>query len=229
MSNFPPNTTGERDAVKDNARKFIKTRRLSREFLKDLINSRPGATVEGLAIEWIDTRRDNETKVVMSTPLRFATRDDDTPPADSLYSKVQAEESSSQPAGYEIPYEGKITYKIIEKTTDKDGNRHTKSAEIPEDEYDATLKDYPAIKIVDKIRHTFTFVWESVEYKLKYDIFLDEYGELTNFTILEVEASDDALDAFDPDWFATGFKEVSGQPEYTGYRVADTLNKYMSK
>ena len=45
-------------------------------------------------------------------------------------------------------------------------------------------------------------------------------GNTTQHETLEAD-----LAAFDVKLFASGFAEVSGRPEYTGWQIADTLNK----
>ena len=212
MSNFPPNTTGERDAVKDNARKFIRRKQLPLEFLKVIIGEQPDATIEELSIGWIEIKPGTETKVVQSVPMVLEL----------------GSPSALDDYNYSIDPSQKPSRKLITKTTKPNGERTKEVTIIGEDEYGRTIDNELPLKSVEKIRHTFKFG----KYTIRYDVFLDGTEEYAGLVMIEVEVSDEPgvdaqadLAAFDVKLFASGFAEVSGRPEYTGWQIADTLNK----
>lgn len=105
---------------------------------------------------------------------------------------------------------------LINKVTDG-GNRATTKKVIGEQEYERRLAD--SLQRVVKRRSEFKYVQDHVVFDLKYDEF---HG--SSLRMLEVETLPSENEApFDPTIFKEELIEVSDDPRYTGYRVAEVL------
>jgi CYTH domain-containing protein len=103
------------------------------------------------------------------------------------------------------------------------GNRQTEKTPITEEEYKKLLPS--SIHHIEKKRYEFKVVQKGLVYKVKYDEFKG-----SKFCMLEVDAADGGdRKAFDPTQFTGGtLKEVTGNSQYYGYQMAETLKSATS-
>jgi CYTH domain-containing protein len=112
---------------------------------------------------------------------------------------------------------GEIQILKVSKPTGT-GNRQTEKTPITEEEYKKLLPQ--SIHHVEKKRYEFKVVQKGLVYKVKYDEFKG-----SNFCMLEV-SGENGVDKknFDPTQFTGGtLKEVTGNSQYYGYQMAETL------
>ena len=156
-----------------------------------------GATTYEMEVQWTDVSEDSEAKVVCK---RYA--DPDTEPS---------------------------LLRISKKTVD--GRRMTQKEPISMDEFADTLRRGDTALHLSKRRSEFNYVQSGIEFALKYDEFVigqTSDNSLQLFCILEVEAgTEEEREQFEPQLFApaTIYAEATGDPNYTGYRIIQTLQK----
>lgn len=146
-------------------------------------------------VYWTDTAVDTEAKVVRKVYK------DDSKEDDILY---------------------------IRKRKAADGSRKSVKTPITAGEFEATPLEYPGMPSLEKERTELTVIQDDADYVLKYDE-LDE----GKFFMFEAEppkwigeADKDAyLANFDPSRFFEVIEEVSGNPDYEGFRIVETLAK----
>ena len=106
-----------------------------------------------------------------------------------------------------------VQYLLIEKKT-LGGNRTTDKRKISEDEYKKLLES--ATVHLEKKRYEFSFTQDDASFSIKYDEFPPN-----NFCLLEVDAKSEAdRNRFDYASFPYKLSEVTGDPQYQGYRAA---------
>ncbi|MDB5176482.1 MAG: hypothetical protein JWN75_150 [Candidatus Saccharibacteria bacterium] len=110
------------------------------------------------------------------------------------------------------------TVEILKITKVKvDGSRIPQKDSVSPDDYPGEIAD--PLYHLDKRRYEFTYNQNEVDYSLKYDVI--EGGRLY---LLEVDAESAVKrDNFNPMEFEYPITEVSGKPEYEGYRIVDFL------
>lgn len=146
-----------------------------------------------MTVYWTDTGVDTETKVVR---------------------KVYVDEQR----------EDEILH--IKKKKSADGTRKSLKTPISLREFELTPFDYPGMPVLGKKRTELTVIQDGDDYVLKYD-------ELVNGTFFMFEAEppkwigdankDEYIANFDPSRFFEVIEEVSGNPDYEGYRIVETL------
>ena len=113
-------------------------------------------------------------------------------------------------------YPDKIQRLLIEKVT-KDGNRVADKQSIDESKYNEYLA--VAGPHSEKRRYEFEYEQNGINFIVKYDEFVG-----SQLRILEIEApTEQQGDSFDPYDFPAELVEVTGQLQYYGYRIADTV------
>jgi len=111
---------------------------------------------------------------------------------------------------------GDVQILLISKVT-IDGNRTSEKEKITEEQYKGLLTN--SIRHVEKMRHEFKYLQDSVEFDIKYDEFTD-----SSLRVLEVDASTDTeRESFTLNEQFVGAREVTGDLQYYGYRVADIV------
>ena len=104
-------------------------------------------------------------------------------------------------------------YRIEKRTVD--GNRTSTKVPISQDKYDRLLAN--SVLRIEKRRHEFKYVQGHVLFDMKYDEFKD-----SPLRILEVEEIEgEKGEHFQPAEFMLPLTEVSDDPQYTGYHIAD--------
>lgn len=104
----------------------------------------------------------------------------------------------------------------IKKATN-DGRRTSVKPPISAEQYQEELAD--SVLHIAKRRYEFKYVQQHVIFSLKYDEFMD-----SALRLLEVDApTDEERDSFDPTQFAIELTEVSDDPRYTGFRIAEVM------
>lgn len=195
MSNFPPSQESEPKPVDDNARKFI-VRRLDPEII-----ATNGTLSYYMDVYWTDISQDSETKFVRK-----------------IFRKVKKDDQLLR----------------IRKEKSLDGRRKSIKTPITQDEFDFVSDLFPGIPGLRKRRTELSVMQGDDEYVLKYDEFTAgshfDFGEGT-FFMMEVEPptslsetdSEAYLDGFDHTGFFDLIGEVSGEPDYEGHRMVETL------
>jgi hypothetical protein len=114
----------------------------------------------------------------------------------------------------------KIEIWLIEKVTDKDGNRTAERQQMPEEDYSYEELYRDSIFTYKKDRFQFNYPAKNgVRFSCNYDKF--DGGKLC---MLEVDApSEEARNSFNPGSFPVPLTEVTGAPGYTGSEIIDTL------
>ena len=109
---------------------------------------------------------------------------------------------------------------LISKITQDDGTRKTVKKPIDADKY-RNLLTGSKLRL-EKTRRELSYTQAKVTFDVKYDIFADE-----KLYMLEVDAATNSdRDAFEPENFPFGLREVTGNLNYYGYRVCDKLLTY---
>ena len=156
-----------------------------------------GAHTYDMEVQWVDTSEDSESKIV-----RKRNAYDETDVRTLLIAKSMV-----------------------------DGKRSTHREPVKYEDFSQFRKEYEGQPYLTKRRSEFMYVQDGVEYALKYDEFkigIKPGGGQRLFCMLEVDAdSDEQRDKFDPGAFelAQIYAEVTGNPDYTGYRIIPTLQK----
>lgn len=105
---------------------------------------------------------------------------------------------------------------LISKVTEN-GNRTSKKAKITKQQYEELLAS--SVSHLEKMRYELTYTQNGIPFDVKYD----EFAE-SNLRIVEVDASDDdSRESFVPDKFISGLREVTGNVQFYGYRVASIV------
>ncbi len=165
----------QKEFLEDNARKFV-VDTISSEFLET-----NNATSYLLVTDWLETRGDNEKKIVRK-----------------------------------VLEDGTVQMLLISKVT-IGGNRTSEKEKITEQRYKKILAD--SILHVEKRRYEFKHTQAGTEFDIKYDVFTD-----SSLRVLEVDAlSDVERESFVPSVMLNGLREVTGDLQYYGYRVADIV------
>lgn len=111
---------------------------------------------------------------------------------------------------------GEVQILLISKVT-VDGNRTSKKEKITEDQYKELL--IGSTRHVEKMRYEFKYIQHSTEFDIKYDEFTDSI-----LRVLEVDTSSNAdRELFTVDEQFNGAREVTGDLQYYGYRVAEIV------
>lgn len=111
---------------------------------------------------------------------------------------------------------GDVQILLISKVT-VDGNRTSEKEKITEEQYEELITG--SISHVEKMRYEFKYIQDGVEFDIKYDEFMD-----SSLRVLEVDASSDAdRELFTADERFKGAREVTGDLQYYGYRVAEIV------
>lgn len=159
-----------------------------------------GATTYDMEVQWTDVSDDSETKVVCKR-----------------YIDTEIEPSVMQ-----------ISKEMV------DGKRKTLKTPISFEAFLRTVEQGDRMLHLEKRRSEFSYVQGDVVYALKYDEFktgAHADGSQRLFCMLEVEAdTDEQMEQFDPQAFTLAqiYAEATGSPDYTGYRIIPTLQKFMS-
>jgi len=122
--------------------------------------------------------------------------------------------------------EKKIAYKkfengdtqilLISKAT-RDGLRTSEKERITEEEYAGLLGG--SLCSLEKTRYEFRYIQNGTVFDVKYDEFAG-----SRLRVLEVDAASEVeRNSFDPAAFPSELSEVTGKPQYYGYRVTDIL------
>jgi hypothetical protein len=129
---------------------------------------------------------------------------------------LETGEDNEKKLAYKKFDNGSIQILLISKIT-KDGNRTSEKNKISEDEYKRLLGSSKLH--LEKRRYEFSYNQDTIAFNLKYDEFED--GKLN---MLEVDAvTEEERSSFDPKQFPSTLSEVTGNLNYYGYRVAETL------
>lgn len=113
---------------------------------------------------------------------------------------------------------GEVQILLIAKTT-KDGNRVSEKEKIDEGRYEELKAS--SVQHLEKKRYEFEYEQNGVPFSVKYDEFAD--GKLN---MLEVDApSEEQRESFDLEEFPAELREVTGDIQYYGYRVAEVINQ----
>lgn len=125
-------------------------------------------------------------------------------------------EDNEKKLAYKKFYTGDTQILLIEKIT-KDGDRTSEKQKITKEEYEQLLAS--SLLRLEKKRYEFTYAQNDTPFSVKYD----EFAE-SNLRLLEVDAtSEEERSSFTPHNFPVELKEVTGDINYYGYRVADIL------
>lgn len=104
----------------------------------------------------------------------------------------------------------------ISKTT-RNGKRVSQKVKISKQEYDELLNS--SVRHLEKRRYEFEHIQDGKVFDIKYDNFIG-----SDLHILEVDATtEEDRYTFNTDNFPSALSEVTGQLQYYGYRVTDTL------
>jgi hypothetical protein len=156
-----------------------------------------GATTYDMEVQWTDVSDDSETKVVCKR--------------------------------YDDPDVEPSILRISKETVE--GKRKTRKGPISFEDFLKTVEQGDRTLHLTKRRSEFGYVQGDVEYALKYDEFKTGAradGSQRLFCMLEVEAeTDEQRERFDPHAFTLAqiYAEATGSPDYTGYRIIQTLQK----
>ena len=97
------------------------------------------------------------------------------------------------------------------------GSRTSEKKKISKVQYDELLA--LSVHHLEKMRYEFAYTQNDKTFDMKYD----EFPE-SNLRIVEVDASDDdSRESFVPDKFISGLREVTGNVQFYGYRVASIV------
>ncbi|MES2213292.1 MAG: hypothetical protein V4473_00450 [Patescibacteria group bacterium] len=97
------------------------------------------------------------------------------------------------------------------------GNRISDKKKISEDEYKNLLDT--SILHLEKKRHEFNFIQNSISFSLKYDEFASE-----KIRILEVDSENsEERNLFNPNTFPYRLTDVTGDKSYEGFRIVKML------
>lgn len=117
-------------------------------------------------------------------------------------------------------YPDKIQRLLIAKVT-KDGDRSADKQDIDEGRYTEHL----ASAGPHSEKRRYEFIYEQADgkkFSVKYDEFVD-----SQLRIIEIDApTDDERAAFNPEEFPAELIEVTGQLQYYGYRIAETVKRF---
>ena len=112
--------------------------------------------------------------------------------------------------------DGEVQLLRITKEANEEGRRARKTP-VAMDHYLEAVAD--SQRRVLKRRHEFKHVQHKMIFNMKYDEF-----EGSDLRLIEVDApTDEERRSFDHTDFVVGLEEVSDDPHYTGYRVAEVL------
>lgn len=105
---------------------------------------------------------------------------------------------------------------LISKITDN-GSRTSKKEKISKVQYDELLA--LSVSHLEKMRYELAYTQNDKTFDVKYDEFTE-----SNLRIVEVDASDDdSRESFVPGEFISGLREVTGDVQFYGYRVASIV------
>lgn len=156
-----------------------------------------GALTYDMEVQWTDVSEDSETKVVCK---RYVNPD--------LEPNV---------------------LRISKETID--GKRKTLKETISLEEFLKTVEQGDRMLHMEKRRSEFSYAQGDIDFSLKYDEFktgAHADGTQRLFCMLEVESdTEEQREQFDPEAFTLAqiYAEATGNPEYTGYRIVQTLQK----
>lgn len=129
---------------------------------------------------------------------------------------LETSENNEKKVAYKKFDNGDVQILLIAKTT-KNGHRTSEKEKISEEKYKEFLRS--SILHLEKKRYEFDYMQNDVLFSVKYDEFSD--GKLC---ILEVDASnEEERQSFNPAEFPARLKEVTGDMQYYGYRIAGTI------
>lgn len=196
-----PKTNPEQEkkeaGVDDNARKFI-VGPIDKSFLE-----KSGVSSTKLIIDWVDRSIIND----------FFSRDE-------LELIDEGDETEVKLAYKEDLNNRNIEILLIAKIIYKNGTRKKIPKHLDKEKYENFKESLePTSPHLEKIRHEFTYTQNDVPFPVKYDEFVG-----SDLRMLEVEDSSEGKH-FDSDNFPIELREVSDDPRYSGYRVAEVINQ----
>ena len=131
---------------------------------------------------------------------------------------LETGETSEKKLAHKKYANGDIETLLIQKTTDKYGDRTVlPKQKLSLEQYDQLLEQ--SVCHVEKKRHEFTYTQHGILFSMKYDEFTD-----SGLRVLEVDAATESDRAsFTPNQFPYELTNVTGEIEYYGYRIADLV------
>lgn len=129
---------------------------------------------------------------------------------------LETSEDNEKKVAYKKFDNGDAQILLIAKVT-KNGHRTSEKEKITEETYKELLSS--SILHLEKKRYEFEYTQNDVLFSMKYDDFSD-----SKLCMLEIDASNaEERQSFNPADFPAKLEEVTGDMQYYGYRIADTI------